>query len=82
MYYEKTGVFSEKYIPIDVYTNVIDEYFNPRNEGKYIDNKCYYNALFGKIRQPEFAVMRSGGFWYITNSITVHFLEKIQKNIE
>lgn len=64
MYYEKTGVFSEKYIPIDVYTNVIDEYFNPRSEGKFIDNKCYYNAFFGKIKQPEFAVMRSGGFWF------------------
>lgn len=64
MYYEKTGLFSEKYIPIDVYTNVIDEYFNPRTEGKYIDNKCYYNAFFGKLRQPEFAVMRNGGFWY------------------
>ena len=64
MYYEKTGLFSEKYIPIDVYTNVIDEYFNPRTEAKYMDNKCYYGSLFAGIKQPEFSVMRCGGFWY------------------
>ncbi len=64
MYYEKTGIFSEKYIPIDIYTNVIDEYFNNRQEGKYLDNKCYYHAIFNGIRQPEFAVARIGGFWY------------------
>ena len=64
MYYEKTGLFSEKYIPIDIYTNVIDEYFNSRAEGKYLDNKCYYGAIFNGLRQPEFTVCRVGGFWY------------------
>lgn len=64
MYYEKTGLFSEKYIPIDLYTNVIDEYFNPRQEAKYFDNKCYYRTVFSGLKQPEFAAMRVGGFWY------------------
>jgi hypothetical protein len=64
LYYEKTGIFSEKYIPVDVYINDIDEYFNGRQEGKYLDNKCYYHSLFAGIKQPEFAVMRCGGFWY------------------
>ncbi len=64
MYYEKTGVFSEKYLPIDIYTNVIDEYFNPRNEAKVLDNKCYYRTIFSGLRQPESIVYRIGGFWY------------------
>lgn len=64
MFYEKTGVFSEKYLPIDIYTNIIDEYLNPRTEAKFLDNKCYYASLFNGLKQPEFAVCRCGGFWY------------------
>lgn len=64
LYYEKTGLFSEKYIPVDIYINEIDEYFNSREEGKYLDNKCYYKTIFNGLKQPEFAVCRVGGFWY------------------
>lgn len=78
MYYEKTGLFSEKYIPIDIYTNVIDEYFNSRKEGKFLDNKCYYHALFNGIKQPRAIVARVGGFWYDGNMNLVTKEEAMQ----
>ncbi len=77
MYFEKTGVFSEKFIPVDVYINVIDEYFNARKESRFIDNKCYYRMLFNGIKQPEFAVMRCGGLWYNSSMELVSYNEAL-----
>ena len=67
MFYEKNGIFSEKYLPTDIYTNKVDEYFNPRQEAKYLDNKCYYTTLFAGIKQAQTVVCRMGGFWYDGN---------------
>ena len=63
-YTEKTGVFSPAYIPMDIYLNVIDEYFNNREESKVMDNKCYYYTVFAGIPQPEAVLFRIGGLWY------------------
>lgn len=63
-YTQKTGKFSPYYIPMDVYLNNVDEYFNNRDESKYLDNKCYYPIIFKGIKQPEFVVLRIGGLWY------------------
>lgn len=76
MYYEKTGHFSEKYLPVDLYVNVIDEYFNNRQEAKYLDNKCYYRTTFSGIKQPENALYRIGGFWFDTDMNLIN-LEKV-----
>ena len=62
-YTQKTGVFSPCYIPMDLYLNVIDEYFNNRAESKFLDNKCYYYTLFAGIPQPEAVLFRIGGIW-------------------
>lgn len=82
MYYEKTGFFTEQYIPSDIYVNAIDEYFNPRQEGKYLDNKCYYSAIFAGLKQPSLAIARIGGFWYNADRqlINADAVEEILKN--
>ena len=64
MYYQSTGCFDEKFLPKWLYTNCVDEYFNARNEAKYLDNKCYYPTIFAGIQQPGLVVMRMGKFWY------------------
>lgn len=63
LYYAKLGVFSERFLPHDLYYNVIDEYFNPNVEAKFVDNKCYYRNIFMGMKQPDTVVMRTGGFW-------------------
>ena len=63
-YTQKTGIFSPYYLPMDIYLNNVDEYFNDRTESKYMDNKCYYPTLFKGIPQPEAVVLRIGGLWY------------------
>ena len=75
LYYEKTGMFSVKFLPKFLYTNYVDEYFNARQEGKYLDNKCYYPTIFAGINQPGFAVMRMGKFWYDSNMNIVSYDE-------
>lgn len=60
----RTGLYSPYYIPMDMYLNVIDEYFNNRAESKFLDNKCYYNSLFPGIPQPETIICRIGGLWF------------------
>ena len=63
-YTEKTGVFSELYIPTDIHSNYIDEFYNNRYAAKSIDNKCNYPLLFAGIPQAKIIVYRSGGLWY------------------
>lgn len=63
-YTEKTGVFSEKYIPDDVYFNRVNTYFNDKNLAKVIDNKCYYSLFFPELRQPDKLAERKGGCWF------------------
>ena len=63
-YTQKTNVFSPYYIPMDVYLNVVDEYFNNREESKMMDNKCYYYTIFAGIKQPEPVIFRIGGLWF------------------
>ena len=66
-YAEKTGVFSELFIPTDIYINYIDEYYNKRYEAKTMDNKCYYPTIFRGIPQADSIALRIGGFWYNAN---------------
>lgn len=68
-YAEKTGDFSPEYLPTDIYLNVVDEYFNNRQESQVLDNKCYYPMLFNAadIRQPKTVALRMNGFWYDEN---------------
>ena len=64
-YTEKTGVFSPWYLPMDIYLNCVDEYYNNRAESKVMDNKCYYYTTFAGIPQPEAVAFRIGGIWYL-----------------
>ena len=68
-YTEKTGVFSEKYIPDDVYFNRVNTYFNDKNLAKVIDNKCYYSLFFPELRQPDKLAERKGGCWFIEKQL-------------
>ena len=63
-YLEKTGHFSEEFIPTDIYSNLIDNFYNNREEAKTMDNKCYYPMIFAGIPQAESVLFRKGGFWY------------------
>lgn len=59
-----SGVYSPLYLPMDMYLNRVDEYYNNRAESKFLDNKCYYNNIFAGIPQPETLVCRIGGLWF------------------
>ncbi len=61
---QKTGFFSPYYLPTDIYINFVDEHFNCRAEQKFLDNKCYYPALFAGLPQPRSIAFRCGGLWY------------------
>ena len=73
---EKTGEFHENYIPIDLYVGYIDPYFNNIREAKYIDNKCYFGALFHSIPQPIILAKRVNGLWMNGDNEVIPF-EKI-----
>ena len=61
LYTDKTGVFSPKYIPEELFFTHIDRFYSDREEARFLDNKCYYYRLFSNIRQPGLVVMRVGG---------------------
>ena len=74
-YTEKTGEFSPYYLPMDIYLNCVDEYYDNRDESKVMDNKCYYYTIFPGIPQPEAVIFRIGGLWYSSNMELVSFEE-------
>ena len=63
-YTEKTGIFSERYLPDDVYYYFIDYYFNDHTAAYYLDNKCNYEKMYPGIKAPETILRRMNGFWY------------------
>ena len=63
-YTQKTGKFYANYLPDDLYYCDIDMYFNNWHKGEIIDNKCYYERMFPKIKQPETFAYKINGFWY------------------
>lgn len=81
-YTQKTGVFSVKYIPQDVWYLYIDRYYNNMDESKTLDNKCYYPFLFAGIKQPELIVRRMGRFWYEGDQIISEAALKARINAE
>ena len=74
---EKTGEFHADYIPIDLYVGYIDPYFNNIKEAKYVDNKCYFGALFHTIPQPVILVKRVNNIWMTGENEPISF-EKIE----
>ena len=68
---EKTGIFCPEYIPQDLYVSVIDPYFNDIRGAKYLDNKCYFDALFHGIPQPHTVLKRTNGIWMDRQNRTV-----------
>lgn len=63
-YKEKTGKFNAANLPMDLYINKIDEYFNDRNASHVLDNKCMYSRLFPGIPIIESIASKMGKFWY------------------
>ncbi len=78
-YYQKTGIYSEKFIPHDLYYTKIDPYFNNWNEAKYIDNKCYYEWQFPNIKQPKTIFKRMNNIWYNAKGKIVHKDEVVKE---
>ena len=72
---EKTGEFHEDYIPIDLYVGYIDPYFNNIKEAKYVDNKCYFGALFHSIPQPTILAKRVNGMWMTEDNKVIPFVD-------
>ena len=70
-----SGVYSPYYLPMDMYLNRVDEYFNNRAESKFLDNKCYYGNIFAGIPQPETLVCRIGGLWFSGDRQQISFAE-------
>lgn len=75
VYFESTGNFSEKYLPADLYFNVIDEYLNNKEAAKHMDNKCYYKRLFPGIKQPEYVVAKIGELYFDENDKVISYSE-------
>lgn len=69
-YKEKTGRFSELYLPDDLYYSYIDPYFNDWNSAKVIDNKCLYGLLWPGAQQPETIAVRIKGLWKQNNQMS------------
>jgi hypothetical protein len=62
-YKEKTGTFSELWLPDDLYYCFIDPHFNNWESARVIDNKCLYGLYWPDVRQPEKVADRIGGIW-------------------
>ena len=60
---EKTGIFCANYIPQDLYVGYIDPYLNDIKAAKYLDNKCYFDAIFHQIPQPYLVLKRINRIW-------------------
>lgn len=60
---EKTGEFHPNYMPQDIYVAYVDPYFNDIRGSKYLDNKCYFEALFHDIPHPFTMLKRVNGIW-------------------
>ena len=71
-YTEKNGIFSEKYIPDDIYFNDINLFYNDYNAFKIVDNKTNYDKLFMGINQPEILAARKNGYWFIRGEISTY----------
>lgn len=62
-YAEKTGVFSEKFMPVDLYYFCIDRHFNDWHLSSHLDNKCLFPKLFPDMPMPEHVAFRLGRYW-------------------
>ncbi len=68
---EKTGRFHPNYLPQDIYVAYVDPYFNDIRGSKYLDNKCYYEALFHGVPQPYTVLKRVNNIWLDGNNTPV-----------
>ena len=68
LYTDKTGVFTPRYIPEELFFTRIDRFYSDREEARFLDNKCYYYRLFSNIKQPGLVVMRVGSS-YLDDSL-------------
>ena len=78
LYLQSTGVFSEKFLPTEVYYNYVDEYFNNIKEARFLDNKCYYKKLFPGMNQPIGVVAKIGKNWFDENDNIISY-EKVKE---
>ena len=80
-YTEKTGFFSEKYVPDNIYYNKINMFYSDQLIVKYIDNKCYYDIMFPDTPQPVVLGARKGGCWFLGKEHVSfeNFLDAISK---
>ncbi len=84
-YTEKTGNFYANYIPDDMYYCKVDMYYNNWDIATIVDNKCFYNRLLPKVKQPDIFGYRINGIWYDENMVPCSFddlKEKIKNEKE
>lgn len=64
-YTEKTGEFSVEYMPDDLYYSKIDKFYNDWFAAAHVDNKCYYENIFGvnNVKHPATILYRINGIW-------------------
>lgn len=66
-YINKTGLFSEIYIPDNLYYTLIDTFYNNHKFADYLDNKCLYDVLLAGVKQPVSVAKRMNQIWYVDN---------------
>lgn len=63
-YTQKTGVFSEYYIPDELWYAYIEPHFNPRAIAKAMDSKVLYDRLLrGGVKHPVTIASKINGYW-------------------
>ncbi len=81
LYLQLTGRFDVRYIPDDIFSNVIDRFYNDSRRAFVLENKCYFDKMFEDIRLPATIASRMNGFWYSASSGATT-LERLMQEIE
>ena len=63
LYLQLTGRFDVRFLPDDVFSNVVDRYYNDGRRAVILENKCYFDRMFEGIPLPETLASRVNGFW-------------------
>ena len=63
-YFQRTGVFDERFVPHDLFYAEIDRVLNNLHRAFGVDDKMLYSRLFPNVRQPRNLCMKTGGCYW------------------
>ncbi|MDY7394090.1 sugar-transfer associated ATP-grasp domain-containing protein [Aureibaculum sp. 2210JD6-5] len=81
-YTDLRGEFHKEYIPVELYTNVIEPQLNMLSEPEILTDKNLLDRLFNAIEQPETIVKNINGIFLDENRNILDFDQVINKCLE